>query len=242
MARENKNICDKKRRHFLKAASVLGTTGPFLSGIVSADQEGENSIRLIEVGMDCSLPPIQNANTRYQIHHWENPPSYLVDRTESAIGVYKEASSSARRKLLEGSQAINAKTLSSAPMLLFNRSVNTLQINPGVNLNATHNLQLDRNQQLPSVSVQPERQNTKVEVVDSVTTVESGSLERVELPEQTLAVKTISFGDPIENPDIPPHLRGLEIEKSSQMITLNPTLLVRDRGHVDVFDRTNQFV
>lgn len=233
---------EAQRRHFLKAASGVGAVGPFLSTSVVAGESPVNSIRVVEVGVEASLPPVNEPDTRYKIRHWESPPRYLVDRSEQQLAVYAGASDTERRQLLQGNAAVNAKTVGAPPAAIFAQPTETLQSNTGANLNGNYLIHLDGEHRFPGVTVRPNSQSTGIEGEGVEATVESETIRRIDIPEQTVSVRTVTRGDRIENPDVPEHLRGYERIESSRTVTVTPELVVRDRGQLDVYDRTDQSV
>lgn len=232
-----------KRRTFLRLAG--GSTALAATGITSAASKHEtltDPTQMIECGIEATLPEPSRQGA-YRVAQWDIPARYQVDATEQRLYALRPIRDPELASLQSSNAVARFRSLRPASRVLFDTPVSRIPLTAGHNFQQNRELELAEEHSLPTVTVNdPQNDGTVVvRLRGSDWSIAPGDETEISLGEQNVTVELSRLTDELhENPAVPDHLLGQKREYWTETVTLEPTIRVRNRGPLDVYDATSQ--
>lgn len=217
-----------KRRDVLKTVGAASALGVF--GTVQGAKSDEGSVRLVELGIEYDLPGGHN----YQRVHIEGKSPYRVD--SDSVVLSSVAPSEVRGTFANNDVVVNGVDATTIPSeSTETRTVKAIPTVLAAREDPRELTHLTESHQLPDVRIEVTDDDPTV-VAEGVRQTLSPGAERVlKLPSRTVSAETIHVTDETaEIEGVPEHMWGPKTEYGSAEVEAIPTVVVRDRGDLDL--------
>lgn len=217
-----------QRRDVLKtvgAASALGVVGT-----VQAAKSDEGSVRLVELGIEYDLPGGHN----YQRVHIEGKSPYHVD--SDSVVLSSVAPDEVRDTFANNDVVVNGVDATTIPSeTTETRTVKAIPTGLAAREDPRELTHLTESHRLPDVGVEVTGGEPTVVAEGVRQTLSPGAERTLELPSRTVSAETIRVTDEIaEIEGVPEHMWGPKTEYGAVEVEAVPTVVVRDRGELDL--------
>lgn len=217
-----------QRRDVLKTVGAASAFGVF--GTVRGAKSDEGSVRLVELGIEYDLPRGHN----YQRVHIEGKSLYSVDGDSVVLSLV--APDEVRDTFANNDVVVNGVDATTIPSeTTETETVKAIPTALAAREDPRELTHLTEPHRLPDVGVEVTGDDPTVVVEGVRQTLSPGAERALELPARTVSAETIRVTDEIAEIDgVPEHMWGPKTKYDSVDVEAVPTVVVRDRGELDL--------
>lgn len=231
------------RREFLKQTSITtGITALGVQPVHAETTDPEAKVRFVEVGIEHALQSsdVSGSPPKYPI---DEPVRHAVDTSNNAVYLKKSMPDEVVSLVKRGKQVVKVSGSgyhSFTTAVLGDTPTRAISTRLGEHYRQLQAMILDEEYRLPAIDVQKGPDDDVVLTVNrSKTVIPTGSERDVVLePKDVTATFSVVTDERVSRQGVPSRKEPLRQERTTETVTVTPTVKVRNYGKMDVMDTT----